>query len=102
MEILIVRTEEFNSVKNDYKILFSSVEKLNKKLKAYLLIDYNGKCVIIYHLKKLEKGYEKLSSASFFCKNVSDSFYKKNYENGKTQIERSLIEMIASRLNLPK
>jgi hypothetical protein len=95
----IVQTAEFSKVKGEYEILFAAVEKVQKNFDIHLMVDFTGKSIIIYNLRKMKKGFEKINSASFYQKNISDDFYEKN-NNGKEKIKNSLTELIISRLEL--
>jgi hypothetical protein len=95
----ILQTPEFIEVKSEYGIIFSSVEIVQKKFNIDMLIDYTGKTIAIYNLKKLKKGYEKISSASYYCKFVSDTQYHANFGDLE-KVKNSLVELIISRLEL--
>jgi hypothetical protein len=95
----LMQTAEFIEVKNEYKILFSAVEQIQNRFDIFLMIDFTGKCIIVYHLNKLLKGFEKIKSASFYQKSISDETYNKNFGD-KNRVTHSLSELIISRLEL--
>jgi hypothetical protein len=95
----ILQTPEFLEIKDKYKIIFSSVEIVQKKFDIHMLVDYTGKTIAIYNLRKLKKGYEKIGSASYYCKFVSDEQYYANFGDLE-KVKNSLVELIISRLEL--
>jgi hypothetical protein len=103
MEHYITETENFLKVKKDYTYFFEAVKKIEKKYELFLLIDFTGKAILTYNLKKLKRGFEKNKSASFFHESISDQFYKEKFKaSDKSKMINSLSELIASRLELPK
>jgi len=95
----IMQTPEFLGVKGNYKVFFEVVEKLQKKYNIYILIDFTGKAVIIYHLQKTNKSFRKVKSASYFSDYISDEFYNR-YFKSIDAAKNSLTNLIVSRLEL--